>query len=657
MDESVSSLYNSLFLINASGFSLHVFLELGVLIVLLILSALISGSEVAFFSLSASKIKELSESKSKVENLIAKLLGDSKELLATILIANNFINVAVILLSALITGQIFEFQNSSFLGLGIQADYQRLFVDIGLITFMILMMGEVIPKVYATKYPLQLGLFMAKPMSILNTIFKKVYLVQLLINSTNIIDRKIKKTTKNLSVEDLSHALEITHQGEFKEEEKKILKGIVKFGKTDVKQIMSPRVDVVAVEESTNYTELMKVVVNSGYSRIPIYKESFDQVLGILYIKDLLPHLNEVESFQWQKLLREPFYVPETKKIDDLLEEFQEKKIHLAVVVDEYGGSSGIVTLEDVIEEIVGDIADEFDDEDIVYSKLDANNYVFEGKTPLNDVYRVLNIDGELWEAEKGESDSLAGFVLELFGKIPQKNERVKFLDYTFTVEAADRRRIKSVKITMSKKEKKTIASGRSGSVSAIFIGIFFSSTSTLFSCESDFTPKPRAYFRIELPISKYDSLSKGYPFSFEKSVHAVEDFERIDKKRTPNWVNIYYPRFNARIHLSYFKITEDTLTKLTEDSRTFAMKHIAKADDIEESTVIAEKDRVFGTLYDLKGSTASNYQFFLTDSAKHYVHGALYFSVRPNPDSLKPVEAFVKKDLSRLIETFKWVD
>tara|TARA_B110000879_G_C10996526_1_gene441350 strand:- start:32 stop:904 length:873 start_codon:yes stop_codon:yes gene_type:complete len=272
----------------------------------------------------------------------------------------------------------------------------------------------------------------------------------LLVASTRIIDKRGQNKGHDLSVNDLSNALEITSlKGEDKDEQK-ILEGIVKFGNTDVKQIMRSRIDVISLSENTSYDKILEKIKETGFSRIPIYEESFDSIKGVLYIKDLLPYLNEKADFEWNKLLREVFFVPENKKIDDLLKEFQEKKIHLAIVVDEYGGTSGIVTLEDIIEEIVGDISDEFDDEDLIYSKLDNNNYVFEGKTALNDFYRILNIDGEEFEDAKGESDSLAGFVLEITGNIPVKGTEIKFNKYLFTIEGVNKRRVTRIKTTFA---------------------------------------------------------------------------------------------------------------------------------------------------------------------------------------------------------------
>ncbi len=406
-------------------------------ILLLICSALISGSEVAYFSLGPGELEEIEGNEDKSIDILCSLLERPKRLLATILIANNFINVAIVILSTYLSELLID-QSLS--------ELTQFIIQIVVVTFLLLLLGEVIPKVYANKKPLSLAKFMAQPLYYIRAILTPISSV--LVNSTNFIDKRIKKRGHNISVDELSQALELTSDEYGKDEEQKILEGIVKFGNTDVKQVMTSRVDVVSLDENLNFNEVIETILEAGFSRIPVHKESFDNILGVLYIKDVLPHLNK-EKFDWLKIIRKPFFVPENKKIDDLLKEFQTRKTHLAIVVDEYGGSSGIISLEDILEEIVGEISDEFDDEDLVYSKLDDFNYVFEGKTPLNDMYRVLNIEGEEFEAEKGESETMAGFVLELFGKIPKKNEKLRFNDYQITIEAADKRRVKRIKLTL----------------------------------------------------------------------------------------------------------------------------------------------------------------------------------------------------------------
>ena len=408
--------------------------------VLIVFSALISGSEVAYFSLDAKKRDELASEKSNGGNRVLKLLDFPKKLLATILIANNFLNVSIVMVS-------YYFVKGIFAGSGL-SELSMLLINGIAVTFILLLFGEVIPKVYATKNSISFAKLMAPPISFLSIIFKPFS--SALVSSTSIIDKRFKKKTDNISVDDLEHAFDLTKESVETSEEKKILEGIVKFGHTDAKQIMTSRLDVVALDKEMSSKDLKRTILHGRYSRLPVFSESIDQIEGILYVKDLLVYIGSEDDVDWVKLIREPKFIPENKKLDDLLKEFQTEKTHIAVVVDEYGGTSGIVTLEDVLEEIVGDITDEFDDDNLVYSKLDDNNYVFEGKTPLMDMYRVLGIDGDDFEEEKGESDTIAGFCIERAGKILLKNEKITFEKYSFTIEAADKRRIKQVKVTIN---------------------------------------------------------------------------------------------------------------------------------------------------------------------------------------------------------------
>lgn len=408
-------------------------------VILLCLSALISASEVAFFSLSPRSREDLHKSSSSRDKIVLQILDKPKLFLATILIANNLANIGVILLATIIATAELDFITNPLLVFLIQ---------VVAITFLILLFGEVIPKVFANQHSLRVARFMAFPILFLEKLLCPLSF--LLIKSTSFIDKKVKKKTQHISVEDLSHAFDLTISSDMPDSERKILKGIVKFGQVNVKQIMIPRMDITAFEYASPFKKLLEDILASGYSRVPIYKEAIDKIAGILYVKDLLPFLDKEDDFKWQSLIRESFFVPENKKNDDLLKEFQHRKIHLAVVVDEFGGTSGIVTLEDVIEEIVGEINDEFDDDDLVYSKLDEHNYVFEGKISLHDISRKLGIESGLFELSIGrESDTLAGFLIEYTGNIPKKGEEVKFKDYIFTVESADNRKIKRVKVTV----------------------------------------------------------------------------------------------------------------------------------------------------------------------------------------------------------------
>ncbi|MDB4167125.1 gliding motility-associated protein GldE [Polaribacter sp.] len=409
------------------------------LIILLISSALISGTEVAFFSISQVDIDDLS---SKNENdTVVKLLQKPKKLLATILITNNFINILIVLLFASLGEQLLEDFNYSIFGIKV-----RFLIEVVLVTFLILLFGEVLPKVYASRKAVRFASFMSKPVQVLNTFLTP--LSYPLINLTNIVEKSLGNKSNIFSVETLSQALELTSKGATTKDEQKILEGIVSFGNTETVQIMKPRIDIFALSDDETYEAVLDKILKNGYSRNPVYHENIDTIIGVLYAKDLLAHLNK-ETFKWQRLLRDPLFVTENKKLDDLLSEFQEKKNHLAIVVDEYGGTSGLVTLEDVIEEIVGDINDEFDEDDLSYSKIDEDNYIFEGKTTIKDFCKVLGDEDEaLFEEEKGESETLAGFILEISGKFPKRGEKINFKKYTFTIEALDNKRIKQVKTT-----------------------------------------------------------------------------------------------------------------------------------------------------------------------------------------------------------------
>jgi len=423
---------------------LSVIVSIAILLVLLIASALISGSEVAFFSLKPKDIEGLENETEKYAVTILELLNRPKNLLATILITNNFINVSIIILSTYLSAQF------------MQDGPVKLFVDIVVITFVLLLFGEVIPKVYASKNGLKMTRIMSGPLKKIGNAFPINYLRKGLVSGTSLISNLNKKKSIDVSSDDLEHAIKLTKEESVGDNENhKILEGIVKFGSKDVKQIMKARTDVVAFDVKMSYKKLCTEIIKFGYSRIPIFKENFDVIEGVLYVKDLLPYLDEQENFDWAALVRKPFFVPESKMIDDLLKNFQEKKMHMAIVVDEFGGTSGVVTLEDVLEEIVGDISDEFDVDDLQYSKLSESTYVFEGKTLLVDFYKVIDIDGKVFEEAKGESDSLAGFIIEQAGKILLKGEKVVFENYSFIVESADKRKVKRIKISIEPKNEK----------------------------------------------------------------------------------------------------------------------------------------------------------------------------------------------------------
>lgn len=406
---------------------------------LLLASALISGAEVAFFSLTPSVIEQAKESQPKRTEKIERLLKQPKRLLATILVANNFINIAIVLLFANLSNSLLS---------GVENELTQLFIEVVVITFIILLFGEILPKIYANRNNLSFAQFMAGTIYALDAYFL-FYLTRPMSYVTHVLEKRFGQRSSSFSVDELSQALELTEQNDTTQEEDKILQGIVAFGNTDTKQVMCPRVDVFALSTSMSLDEILPQLIQEGYSRIPVYKERLDIIEGILYSKDLMPNLH-LPNFDWTTLLRPAYFVPENKKLDDLLKEFQQKKIHIAVVVDEYGGTSGVVTLEDLIEEIVGDITDEFDDEDIEYSKIDEKNYVFEAKVSLKDFYRITDLPiEEEFEKAKGEAETLGGFIIEVAGQLPRLRQKLNFENISFTIESVDKKRIKRVKVTL----------------------------------------------------------------------------------------------------------------------------------------------------------------------------------------------------------------
>lgn len=421
-------------------------LEISLILILLFCSALVSGAEVALFSLKKSDLKNFTNKSSRSEKIIKDLLKRPKKLLATILVANNFINIAIILLFSSLNNRLFNSLELKFNFFFIKIDLV-FFIEVIVISFLILLFGEILPKVYANRNNIKFSLLMAQPLRFMDYFF---YLIsQPMQKLTVLIQKKLGKQKTNLSVDYLSKALDLTSEEDTTKEEQKILRGIVSFGNTETKQVMRPRIDIFALKTSTNFKNIVNEIVKKGFSRIPVYEENIDSISGILYSKDLLPHLNK-KTFDWKCLVREPFFVPENKKLDDLMVEFQEKKIHLAIVVDEYGGTSGVISLEDIIEEIVGDISDEFDDDNLIYSKIDEKNFVFEGKTSLKDFYRIIKLQDEsIFEEKKGEAETLAGFVLEISKSFPKLGSKIKFNKYTFNIENIDNKRIKRIKITI----------------------------------------------------------------------------------------------------------------------------------------------------------------------------------------------------------------
>lgn len=413
-------------------------IQFAVFVVLLLCSALISGAEVALFSLTPAEVNTLREEKIPSSNIIAKLIDNPKKLLATVLIANNLVNISIVLLFV---------DLGDFLFGGITTPWVRTVLDVGVVTFVLLLCGEILPKIYANRNNIQFAQRVGYFIYVLDSFFTPISAPMKAF--TVWIQKRLGKQKSNISIGQLSQALELASEEDTTNEEKKILESIVSFGNTETREVMVPRVDIFALSEELSYQELLNEIVAIGYSRIPVYRENLDNITGVIYIKDLLPHLDKTD-FDWNSVKRNAFFVPENKKLDDLLSEFQEKKIHLAVVVDEYGGTCGVITLEDIIEEIVGSINDEFDDDDVTYFKVDDDTFIFEGKTVLKDFYRILDFNDEeeaLFDEKRGDAETLAGFLLEIAGNFPQKGIPILFSNYKFIVEAFDKKRIKQVKI------------------------------------------------------------------------------------------------------------------------------------------------------------------------------------------------------------------
>jgi len=417
-------------------------IQWAVVIVLLVCSALISGTEVAFFSLQVKSLEDTHDTTSDLalQRVIA-LLKKPKRLLATILVANNFINIAIVLVFAVLS--------DSFLG-EIENPVLVLFIEVGIITSLILIFGEILPKVYANRNALAFSKRMSLAISVLDR-YLLFWITYPMSKITSLLEKRLGDQKNQFSVDKLSQALELTGDHETTSDEQRILEGIVNFGNTDTREVMCPRMDMFALSDELSFEEILPNILEQGFSRIPVFQEKKDNIKGILYTKDLLPNLDN-PNFVWQHVLKPPIYVPENKKLDDLLKEFQQKKIHMAIVVDEYGGTSGLITLEDIMEEIVGDISDEFDEESLSYSKLDESTYIFEAKINLKDFFKVIHLEEtELFESVKGDSETLAGLLLEIAKRFPKKGQKIRFEGYEFTVEDIDQMRIKQVKVVLPK--------------------------------------------------------------------------------------------------------------------------------------------------------------------------------------------------------------
>ncbi|KQX09050.1 gliding motility-associated protein GldE [Flavobacterium sp. Root420] len=405
--------------------------------ILLFLSAIVSGAEVALFSLSQKDINETLQDNHSKGKIISNLLDKPKKLLATLLVANNFLNIGVVILFSFIGQNIFNDISSPVL---------KFILEVILVTFLILLFAEVLPKVYASRNNIKFAKWVAYPISILDKLLSPISLPMRSV--TLYLQRKLGKQKNSFSINQLSQALELTDSEGTSKDEQKILEGIVSFGNTDTKQVMSPRIDIFGLEISESFEAICPKIIEKGFSRIPIYRDNIDQIEGVLFVKDLLPHIDKKE-FDWTILMREAFFVPENKKLDNLLKDFQSLKSHLAIVVDEYGGTSGLVSLEDVIEEIVGDISDEFDDENLNFSQIDEKNFLFEGKINMKDFYRIVDVNEDIFESHKGEAETLAGFILEILGNFPKKDQKIAFENCVFTIETVDKKRVKQIKVTI----------------------------------------------------------------------------------------------------------------------------------------------------------------------------------------------------------------
>jgi len=435
--DAYSTMADSLLNFGVKPFSFEVGLEISFLVVLLFGSAMASGTEAAFFSLTNDEKQKLKSKKTYKYKQACNHLANPDRLLAVVLILNNFINVGIVILSTYISSQLFDFTHAPLAGF---------FIEAVAITFIILLFGEILPKMYANRKAFSFVLFITIPLYYASLLFYP--LASVLISSTRLIHKKLASKKQNISVSDLTTALELTQESAT--EDHNILRGIVRFGNISVREIMRPRVDVIAVDYKLNFAALLKTVIDSGYSRIPVYQDTFDNIKGVLFIKDLLKHIEKDDKFNWQILIRPPHYVPESKKIDDLLHDFQTNKVHMAIVIDEYGGMAGVLTMEDILEEIVGDITDESDDEESSFKQLSPNEFLFEAKTHLNDFYRIINSSESEFEEVKGEAETIGGLILELKGEIPEKREMIQFGKFTFVIESSDKRRVKQVKVIIA---------------------------------------------------------------------------------------------------------------------------------------------------------------------------------------------------------------
>ena len=609
------------------------------LLPLLLISGLISASEVAFFGMSPKTMEALETTHPKTFAKVNNLLAHPNRLLATILISNNFTNILIVLLSSMASSSLpFLAAWPSWLQFAFQA--------LG-VTSIILIFGEIFPKILATHRGKGVLVLMATPLSVVGLITRP--LGSLLLLSGRLITGNATKGGQTLSNEELSAVIDMAEGVEISDEERKIWKGIVEFGKITASETMKPRTDIVGIETKKSYQQVLALILQSGYSRIPVYSESLDQVSGILYVKDLIPYLSEQAGFNWNQLARKPFFVPENKPIDDLLKEFQLKKMHMAIVVDEYGGCSGLITLEDIIEEIVGEINDEFDDEEIVYSKLDEHTFVFEAKTTLIQMCRIVDLPFEALGPAGEEADTIAGLLLHLHQKLPAKGVKINTPKIEYCVESADQRRIKRVKVYIKHAEKEK--TGGLALFWAFLMGF------SLMSCDAVVPqPKPKGYPRIELPSNASKALNYPGPFEFEIAQVAIVR-PAPERPEFPGglWLNIDYPDFRSTIYLTYLPVTNNLPELLDAANQQVYQGHVTMSEGIEERALVDSERKVFGRVFQLLGPVATPVQFYLTDSARHFLRGSLYFNYAANYDSIAPILTYLNQDIDRMMSSLVW--
>lgn len=615
-------------------------LAIGLLLLLLSGSALSSAAEVAFFSLTPARLNEAPETLSR-EALI-RLLDRPKTLLATVLLLNTLMNIGIILTA------------DGLLRDALPADWPAgvsVLLRVAAIGGLILLFGDVIPKVYARRSALRFSLLISLPMTLAVRIVRPF--TWPLTRFSSLLDKRIRRRSKTLSMEELSDVLELTSEKTTDTENQKILKGIVRFGALDVTAIMTPRSDVAMIDIDTPFDEVLLAITENGYSRMPVFRDNGDRIEGILFIKDILPYLGESATFAWTRLIRKPFFVPPSKKIDDLLTEFQSKKVHMALVVDEFGGFGGLVTLEDVIEEIVGEINDEYDDDDVDYYRMNEANYIFAGKTSVQDFLRILDFERNFFDGFENEPESVAGILLELFGKIPARNETVAYKNLTFRILNADNRRINRVKVSIMSEN--TDPGTRPGGTGLTLSAVVLMASAFLFSCGNgkELIARPKGYCIVSFPKKEYRLYDSLCPFTFDYPVYAnIEPFRRDPSKTC--WFDVTFPRYHATLHMSYENVSGD-FAKFSEDQHTLAYKHTSKANAITEILLDDPGHKLWGIVYDIEGDAASNYQFHVTDSQAHFLRGSLYFDFKANADSVAPVLNFLEKDVMHLAESVRW--